>query len=192
MSEHRMAAIFFIPMEPDSVPPSLHDLVTRAGMDQLLPESGPVTKSLYGQTEVVFARWGVMESVYAHRQILAQHVCLQVFPHRNDLLDRQIIGNPEAAMPIAETFRDACVALQPDAAMLYTGADRIEPEYLDAQYPFVLGLDGILLDKSYSALLYLNAEIASYFPKAYHAGRDQLPAGDGLLLFRGTGDDRWW
>jgi hypothetical protein len=75
---------------------------------------------------------------------------------------------------------------------LYTRPNEVEPEYIDAQYPKVLGLDGILLDESNPALLYLATELAQYFPAAYRTGRDSLPVSHGLLLFRGAGARRWW
>jgi hypothetical protein len=178
-----MAAIFYVRLPHEAAPPTLEDLATRAGLARIHHERGTVP-SIYGQ-------WGVMESVQAVRQVLPSHVCLQLFPHLNDLLDRQ--GNEAAdSMPIAEAFRDACEALRPEAALLYTRPNEVEPEYIDAQYPKVLGLDGILLDESYPALLYLATEIAQYFPAAYRTGRDSLPVSAGLLLFRGTGARRWW
>jgi hypothetical protein len=183
MSEHRMAAIFYVRLADEATPPSVEDLATRAGLERIHAERGTVP-AIYGQ-------WGVMESVRAVRQILASHVCLQLFPHLRDLLDRQ--GNDAAdSIPIAEAFRGACEALRPDAALLYTRPDEVEPEYVDAQYPKVLGLDGILLDESNPALLYLDTELAQHFPAAYRTGRDSLPVSHGLLLFRGTGARRWW
>jgi hypothetical protein len=131
-----------------------------------------------------------MESVQAVRQVLASHVCLQLFPHVSDLLDRQ--GTAADSMPIAEAFRGACEALQPEAALLYTRPNEVDPKYIDAQYPKVLGLDGILLDESHPALLYLGTELAQHFPPAYRAGRDSLPVTDGLLLSHGSGARRWW
>ena len=183
MSEHRMAAIFYIRLPEREAPPALEDLATRAGLERIHHEPGAVP-AIYGQ-------WGVMESVRAVRQVLASHVCLQLFPHLSDLLDRQ--GNAAAdSMPIAEAFRGACEALRPEAALLYTRPNEVEPEYIDAQYPKVLGLDGILLDESSPALLYLDSELVQHFPAAYCSGRDRLPVSHGLLLFRGTGARRWW
>ena len=183
MSEHRMAAIFYVRLPEGAAPLSLEDLATRAGLEHILHERG-TTPTIYGQ-------WGVMESVQGVRQVLASHVCLLLFPHLSDLLDRQ--GNDAAdSMPIAEAFRGACEALRPDAALLYTRPNEVEPEYIDAQYPKVLGLDGILLDESNPALLYLDTELAQHFPAAYRTGRESLPVTHGLLLFHGTGARRWW
>ena len=182
MSEHRMAAIFYVRLPGGTPPPSLEDLATRAGLERIRHEHGTVP-TLYG-------RWGVMESVEAVRQILSSHVCLQLFPHLSDLLDRH--GNQTDSEPIAEAFRGACEALRPEVALLYTRPDEVEPEYIDAQYPKVLGVDGILLDESNPALLYLDGELAEHFPAAYRTGRDSLPVSHGLLLFRGTGTHRWW
>jgi hypothetical protein len=184
MSEHRMAAIFYIRLIDGTAPPSLEELATQMGFGTIDHERGREPGVLYG-------RWGVMESVRAERQLLASHVCLQLYPHLSDLLDRQGNGVDES-MPIAETFRGTCEALHPEVALLYTRPDEIEPEYIDAQYPKVLGLDGILLDESNPALFYLDSEIAKHFPEAYRIDRDSLPVTDGLLLFRGTGARRWW
>ena len=183
MSEHRMAAIFYI-RQGDMAALSLEELVSRIGfrITRREQESG---------REVPYGHWGVMEDVRAERQALDWHACLQLFPHLSDLLDR--MGNDvDRTMPIAEAFRDACEVLRPEVALLYTRPDEVEPEYLDAQYPNVLGLDGILLDESNPVLLYMNSEIAAIFPEPYRAGRDTLPVTDGLLLFRGTGAHRWW
>jgi hypothetical protein len=178
-----MAAIFYIRLPDGDPPPALEDLATRAGLERIHREPGAVP-AIHGQ-------WGVMESVQAVRQVLASHVCLQLYPHLSDLLDRQ--GNDAAdSMPIAEAFRGACEALRPEVALLYTRPDEVEPEYIDAQYPKVLGLDGILLDESNPALLYFDAELVPHFPAAYRRGRDSLPVSHGLLLFRGTGARRWW
>ena len=184
MSEHRMAAIFYVHLVDGVAPPSLDELATRVGLGKIHHERG-------SDPEVLYGNWGVMESVRAERQVLASHVCLQLFPHLSDLLDRQANGADEA-MPIAEAFRNACEALRPEVALLYTRPDEIEPAYIDAQYPKVLGLDGILLDESNPVLLYLDSEIAAHFPDAYRVNRDRLPVTDGLLLFRGTGARRWW
>lgn len=175
-----MAAVFYIPVVDGQAPPSLDELATRVGLSDILREPGQ---------EVLYARWGVMESIRVERQILRFHVCLQLFPHLSDLLDRRGAGTDDA---IAEAFRGACEALRPQAALLYTRPDAVEPEYIAAQYPKVLGLDGILLDESYPVLLYLDSEIAAHFPAHYRTGRDSLPVSDGLLLFRGTGAHRWW
>lgn len=93
-------------------------------------------------------------------------------------------------MSIAEAFRSACEALRPEVALFYTRPNEVEPEYIDVQYPEVLGLDGILLDESNPVLLYLNAELAEHFPDAYRVGRDTLPVSEGLLLFHGSGERR--
>ncbi len=183
MSEHRMAAIFYVRLPDPTAPPSLEELATRAGLERIVHEQETVPV-LYGQ-------WGVMESVRAVREVFVQHVCLQLFPHASDLLDR-IRSESADSMPVAEAFRDACEALRPDTALLYVRPSEVEPEYLAAQYPNVLGLDGILLDESNPALLYLDAELAEHFPAAYRSGRDSLPVSHGLLLFRGTGGRRWW
>lgn len=184
MSEHRMAAIFYLRLVDGATPPSLEALATRIDFQITHHEHEDGSEVLYGH-------WGVMTSVRAARQVLAWHVCLQLFPHLSDLLDR--LGKAaDASTPIAEAFRDACEALRPEAALLYTRPSEIEPEYIDAQYPKLLGLDGILLDESNPALLYLNSEIAAYFPEHYRVGRDTMPVTDGLLLFRGTGARRWW
>ncbi len=183
MSEHRMAAIFYVRIPAGTAPPTLETLATSAGLARIHHEPGAVP--------AIYGTWGVMESVQAVRQVLTAHVCLQLYPHLSDLLDRQ--GNHAAdSMPIAEAFRAACEALQPEVALFYTRPNEIEPEYIDAQYPKVLGLDGILLDESNPALLYLDAELSEHFPAAYRSRRDSLPVSHGLLLFRGTGARRWW
>ena len=135
MSEHRMAAIFYVRLVDGVAPPSLEELATRVGLAHVQRERGAEPEALYG-------RWGVMESVRVERQILASHVCLQLFPHLSDLLDRQSNG-ADAAMPIANAFRAACEALRPEVALLYARPDEVEPTYIDAQYPKVLGLDEI-------------------------------------------------
>jgi hypothetical protein len=183
MSEHRMAAIFYIPLPAREAPPALEDLATRAGLERIHHEPGTVP--------AIYGNWGVMESVRAVRQVLALHVCLQLFPHLSDLLDRQS-SDAADSMTIAESFRAACEALRPDAALFYTRPNEVEPEYIDAVYPKVLGLDGILLDESNPALLYLDSELLLHFPAVYRSGRDRLPVSHGLLLFRGAGARRWW
>lgn len=187
-----MAAIFYVRVDQGCAPPSLTELATRAGLEKLHRESGAEPEALYGVSEVLYGNWSVMESVRAQRQVLTSHVCLQLFPHLSDLLDRQATGTADASMPIAEAFRSACEALRPEAALFYTRPNEVEPEYIDAQYPKVLDLDGILLDESNPVLLYLDSEIGEHFPDAYRAGRDTLPACEGLLLFRGSGERRWW
>jgi hypothetical protein len=184
MSERRMAAIFYVRLEDGAAPPSLEELAVRVGFKTTHHERE-------NESEVLYGTWGVMKSVRAERKILTWHACLQLFPHLNDLLDR-IGDDGELSLPIAEAFRAACESLRPEVGLLYTQPDAVEQEYIDAQYPKVLGLDGILLDESSPVLLYLSSEIAGYFPAAYRVGRDSLPVMDGLLLFRGAGAHRWW
>ncbi|HWO24379.1 MAG TPA: hypothetical protein VNO30_36795 [Kofleriaceae bacterium] len=179
-----MAASFYLRQVDGAAQPSLEELVSRIGFRSTHHEQE-------GGREVLCGHWGVMEDVRAERQALDWHVCLRLFPHLGDLLDR-MGDDADRSMPVAEAFRDACEALRPEVALLYTRPDEVEPEYLDAQYPKVLGLDGILLDQSNPVLLYMSSELAAYFPEAYRVGRDALPVTDGLLLFRGTGAHRWW
>src|SRR5204862_6635678 len=106
MSEHRMAAIFYVGLGDGTAPASLEELAVGAGLRNLLRDRDP---------DVLYGQWSVMESVRAQRETLALHVCLQLYPHLSDLLDRRNDG--DGAMPIAEAFRDACEALRPDAAL---------------------------------------------------------------------------
>jgi hypothetical protein len=187
MSEHRMAAIFYVPREEGDEVPPLQDLATRAGVTELAPAADE------GEGEVWYGRWGVMESVRVHQEVLLAHVCLHIDPHLNDLLDRMPQGDrADDSMSIAEAFRDACEALRPEAAVFYTRPDEVEPAYIAAQYPAVLAMDGNLLDVSNPKLLYLNPQLTETLAEAYRRDRDTVPTREGLILFRGQREHRWW
>jgi hypothetical protein len=48
MSEHQMAAIFYVRLVEGVALPSLEELATRAGLGKLHRESGAETEALYG------------------------------------------------------------------------------------------------------------------------------------------------
>jgi hypothetical protein len=75
-------------------------------------------------------------------------------------------------MPIAEAFRSVCEARQPEVALFYTRPDEVEPEYIDAQYPKVLGLSGILL-----------SDLAEYFPTRIASAATHCLSAKGCCCF---------
>jgi hypothetical protein len=105
----------------------------------------------------------------------------------------------DPALPLVLAFRDTCLALEQTAAFITITDFSSDEEWvrsLDTELDIFTGTALNLAGYRFS-LLYLNAELAEEYKKIpsghpFVQDRDQLPVeGGGLLLFSGTGWDRW-
>jgi hypothetical protein len=182
LADERLAAAFFIPRPAGELP--IEVLAAKAGVQNLRPG------------EPLEGTWaGMPASVIALP--LDLHVLLIIFFPLNAFFDR-VADKTEAdlpladdpALPVAQAFRDAALAVGAQVALLLThphqgDADRIEEHYTD-----VLGKNEEALANERFGLLYLDDEMSGEWTP--DPDRDSLPVPSGHLIFAHRGWGRWF
>jgi hypothetical protein len=191
MLSHRVTALFFIPRSAGDH--AREELAARAGIRELRdpPERG-------GPAFGVWDGFG-----YAEVELLplSDHSCLMISLSSREFQDMRVAHDPaqplplaaDGALPLAIAFRDACVQLDAEVAVLLTHHDQAGRAWIDANYWMVLGMDANALADAHAGLLFLSSRVAAGWSSSpVRDRRDWLPAGDGLLVFADQGWGRWY
>jgi hypothetical protein len=197
MSDRRNGAFFFL-LRQDPMP-SLDELATAAGVTEL--SRGPCPEK--EKEEVRYGCWGGVLSVEARLRHLSMHDCLVIDFLQSSFLKllpsreghEELPLKEDGALPVALAFRDTCERLRPEAAVLATHPHMLQdPQWLNACYSAVLGMDPNLLDSYGGGLVYIGPDMVDeWAPENYGPPqRDSLPVAEGRLLFRDTGWGRWF
>jgi len=122
-----LVAVFFF--EPAQPPPSLDDLVRKAGLTEVRPLND-VERLALGFHEpdhrVLAGQWGAFSDTWAVLDAVDGFHCLQLYSSMNSYLDARLAAeerqaaDEDAQLPYMATFRDACINLQPYVAFLDT------------------------------------------------------------------------
>lgn len=128
---------------------------------------------------------------------LALHDCLRIQLSQYDFLDRRPLDLPadlalanDPNLQHAEAFRDTCLALSANVGLFVTHPEQSDPDWIEALYSHVLGLDAEALAQSFVGLLYLDERTSEGFQPP--PDRDTLTVPHGLVLFAGQGQARWY
>jgi hypothetical protein len=197
MSNRRNGAFFFLLRQEPM--PALDELATAAGVTKLSLGPWPEKE----KEEVRYGYWGGVLSVEARLHHLSMHDCLAIDFLQSSFLDLLPPREGHEALPLEEdgaltvalAFRDACERLRPEAAVLATHPDELEdPQWLQACYSAVLGMDPDLLDSYRGGLVYVGPDMVDeWVPENFGPPqRDSLPVTEGRLLFRRAGWGRWF
>jgi hypothetical protein len=196
MSDRRNGAFFFL-LRQESMP-SLDELATAAGVTSL--SRWPWLKD--DEEDMRLGCWGGVLSVEVRVRHLSMHDCLAIDFLQTSFLDlvppreghEDLPLEEDGALPVALAFRDACERLRPEAAVLATHPDELEnPQWMQACYSAVLGMDPNLLDGYRGGLVYVGPDMAAEWePYRLRQDRDSLPVKEGMLFFRRTGWGRWF
>ena len=189
--ERRLAAVFFIPRSGDPLP--LPRLVAAAGMTGISEDER--------SPGMLRGWWAGMDDCRARADSFSQHDCLQIHfwladfpvstPGHTAGEDRSWVDDPAAA--VASAFRDACETLKPEVAFILTHLGQARPERIEEYYRFILGMDADRLMLQKPGLLYFSrALFRELSDPSTLASRDTIPASDGVLVFSGSGESRWW
>jgi hypothetical protein len=191
-AEKRAGAFFFL-VKPESR--SLIELARLAGM----PETHHLKLADEPGAEVVVGSWAGLSSVGRLREY-PKHVCLEIYFSQMaviglyDGIDRKrdLPLEQDPALPLAYTFRDACLRLQPEVALITTSSVIARTDVMgDEIYPQVLSWDayGLSIDAS---LLYVNEDLKyNLWDMPPIDERDKLPIERGMIVFGGKGNKRW-
>lgn len=191
-SENRAGAFFFL-VKPE--PRSLIELAGLAGM----PDPRHLKLADEPGAEVVLGSWADLSSVVRLREY-SKHVCLEIyfsvmaFISLYDGIDRneELALDKDPALPVAHTFRDACLKLDPEVALVILNNTVAATDFMGTEiYPQVLSWDayGLSIDAS---LLYVNEDLKyNLWDMPPIDERDQLPIERGMIVFGGKGNQRW-
>lgn len=185
--------VFFVPVRGDRM--TLTQLLELAGATEI--ETNPLTPS--DPSGLAVCTWAGM-TCRAYTFERSHHQILHIFFFRSSLLER-LGPEPEScaavplekdgALDLALSFTQACLALSPDVAFVAVRRGQGDPDWSLAFESAVLAWDADALVAERFGLLYLNEEIYPYATVSLKT-RDQLPVGNGCLLFAGCGWDRWF
>ena len=191
-AEKRAGAFFFLP-RPESR--SLVDLASLAGMDdpfheRLAEESG---------AEVALGWWAGFSSV-ARLHEYPDYVALEIFFSLMSFIrlydgigrSADLPLDRDPALPVAHTFRDACLRLGAEIGLFTIHPMYAATEWLENEvYPKVRIWDAYALSMD-AGLLYANDDV-KYNLYAFPDidARDHLPVERGMLVFGGRGRRRW-
>jgi len=195
----------------DAAPPgqALRDRALSAGMTDVVPLEPDDRKALgvHAPTpEMVGGTWGAFGMAWAIIDDVEGWECLQIYTSMNSYFDAVVANeavDPKHVDPMlawVETFRDACVRLEPRAAFLDTrshyGDQRWEDkqgnrDWVRAQARRVMAGDITALADEHYSLLYLDAPLARRWD-ANPPGddRDTVVMPRGRLVFAGSGPKR--
>jgi hypothetical protein len=193
MFTRELCAAFFLP-------PSIEDpvlLIDRIGVENVRLDPHSVGA---GVTQLAEASWAGFRCEIRVQDLDEYRVLIVVFSQREFLalvdLEHAVELERDGAITLAESFRDACQALRPPVAFVLTRPEFAEngfpstDSYVAEQDALVLTWDSDGLVGRRFGLLYLSADYAAMIEQPV-SGRDELPAGDGRLIFAGTGQHRW-
>jgi hypothetical protein len=197
MSDRRNGAFFFLLRR--ELMSSLDEFAAAAGVTELSLGPWPDEE----EEAVRYGSWGGVLSVEARLRHLSMHDCLAIdflqisfLDLRGSRIGREALPLEEdGALPVALAFRDTCERLRPEAAVLATHPDELQdPQWLQACYSAVLGMDPNLLDSYGAGLVYVGPDMVDEWePENFGPPeRDSLPVTNGRLLFRGNGWSRWF
>ncbi|WP_159033488.1 hypothetical protein [Streptomyces malaysiensis] len=171
-------------------PAALERLISRAGVTE---QETPSWSE--GDRPTVLGRWGGIDCE-SHVLPLRYYDAL-VMTFREDEFHAMREGSGESlaedgALSLISSFRDACLVLSPVFAFFSTYA------WPDFSWPVINQEEDVLngnvarlAREGFGALFFTAGDAADLDRVDPFTGRDTLSLGNGLILFRGTGRDRW-
>ncbi len=200
-----IAAAFFVARSASAN--SLSELAGRAGVTSTRPLSDTERRALgRGEAgrEVLYGTWGAFGACWCIVDALERHECLQIYTSMNAYLDALPSsgedGMQQAIEPFVATFRDACLALDPEVAFLDTRAHYGDEEWdnklgsrtwILSQYPTVLGREVNTLADERFPLLYIDDDLKQrWVSDESRDDRDMVEVARGFMVFARSGPYR--
>jgi hypothetical protein len=186
-----LAALFFIPRQSEklSIKPLLQ---TAAATDISLISVIPSDRS-----GLVDCTWAGM-ACKAYLDQLSYHHLLQIYFWQSQFLEllpeEEVVPlNQDPSFSLAQAFKSACEALDPDVAFIATHLDQAQRDFILEQEWIVLAQEANRLADTRFGLLYLNGEVSQYWTShPLRDDRDSLPISSGKLVFANRGASRWF
>ena len=189
VSDKLIAAVFFLPKnQPQNQP--IEVLLEKAGASDIKYDEGwlwdcqwaGMTCDAYAYNELASYQLLVIRFMFG---IFAEK---GKYSHQENNLPLEKDGNLQLAL----AFRDACETLKPEVAYITTRLPYGEFEKIVENVESIETYDpDSILDNA--GLIYVKGIIADWltYPQPLEP-QDTLPVKEGLLVFSGTGRERWW
>jgi len=155
--------------------------------------------------EAVYGIWGAFGDCWVIVDRLERHDCLQIYPSMNHFLDALqprtgAAASEDPLLPFVETFRHACLQLEPEVAFLDTRAHYGDEAWENKQgsrnwvldkYRMALESDVNALADERFPLLYLSESLSRRWESnPIRDDRDMVQTPKGLLVFARSGAAR--
>jgi hypothetical protein len=194
VSDRELCTAFYLERSGDSERPE--ELLERAGATSTWTWQ-PSGDTLIPLGEILYAEWGGLRCEVWIRDLQHLRVLTLVYPQGAFMelfdLDGGTLIERDGARAFIDAFRDACVALSPEAAFVITSPQSDLDAFLAEQEQAVVTLDELALLKAPFGLVYLSESLAADVdPLLGLEQREELPVPGGRAFFAGAGDQRWW